>query len=104
MVGEIFKKRLQILGREFSTKRVSALAELGDKWGDCCPFGQEIRIEDGMVPESETHIVVHEILHGYDDILGIDLEHKQIDSLAYSVIDLIRNNPQLVKYITEKKK
>lgn len=91
-------KKLKLLGRSVT---VSSLPEkeMPAAWGTCQPLAQAIKITSNMVLESEQHVVLHEILHMYDDILGIKLKHEAIDPLAFAIVDMIQNNPKLVDYL-----
>lgn len=90
--------KLTLLGRKIDVRLYESQA-MGDTWGDVLPHDQKIRIRDDLLPLAEGHVMIHEIIHVYDQVLGINLKHASLDALAYSLMDLLVNNPQFVRYI-----
>ena len=70
---------------------------------------------DGWVKHSKSHIKIeknleiqcylqtlfHEIFHAIFTHLGREDDEKTVDSLAYSMLQVLRDNPQLLEAIKE---
>ena len=48
-------------------------------------------------------VMLHELAHVIEDHAGLSLKETQIDSIARDVFSLIRDNPDLVRWIQEPK-
>jgi hypothetical protein len=46
-------------------------------------------------------IFMHELVHHYEALAGINLKETQVDSLARSVISTMVDNPKLVEWLVE---
>lgn len=90
--------KLTVLNRVFVAELFST-KDMGDNWGDIETHYGKIRVEDALTKQGEAHVLCHEILHAYDEILGMELGHRLMDTLAAAFMDLIQNNPEFVKYI-----
>ncbi len=82
---------------------IVGLDVLTDAWGDCQPMEQNIRILGTLPPIGKAHVLCHEALHLYSDVLGLNLPHPLHDSLSYVLMDLIQENPELIKFIVSVK-
>lgn len=61
-----------------------------------------IDLERGMSPQAQRATLIHEILHGILNNAGErDHDERLIDLLAYGLLDVIADNPDLVAYLTE---
>jgi hypothetical protein len=64
----------------------------------------EIEIVHKLPALFERSVVLHEVLHGVALHTGqIELKQDEckINALAFSLVTLLRSNPELVKYLTE---
>ena len=67
----------------------------------------EIFLEDGLHPDFEREVVLHECLHGvisYNEVLSEDLKRFEEDivkSLSPALLNLLQANPKLVAYLTK---
>ena len=67
-------------------------------WGHYKVDTSEILIANQLGPQQKVRVLWHEILHGVMSHAGIDDQSEQlIEVLAYGIVDLLRNNPDLVK-------
>lgn len=72
--------------------------------GLCDISEQRISIRDDLTHDMERHTVFHEHLEALNEDMKIGLEHDQIEQLEVGIMALLRDNPQLVSYLREKKK
>lgn len=70
--------------------------------GDALWSEQRVRVVTGLERPTEQHTVIHELLHIVSDVMGINLKEDQIQGLAFGLVRLIADNPQLVAYLTKK--
>jgi hypothetical protein len=62
----------------------------------------EIHIDAGMNHQATTQTLLHEVVHAVVTQLGKQgAPEGLVDSLAYSIYQVMRDNPQLVKMITK---
>lgn len=63
----------------------------------------EINIFSKLPPQKKGAVVIHEILHAILENAGFEGEHPEplIDTIAYGILDLLRQNPNFVDYIYE---
>jgi hypothetical protein len=93
-------KSARLAGAKYKIKYVDApmLDDVAvDGLADPCTH--TITLDTNLCDDHMTKILLHEILHVYDWSYGIDLKHRQVEALATCILDLIRNNPQLIDEI-----
>jgi hypothetical protein len=59
----------------------------------------EIEVDDSMNEQTAAQTLLHEAVHAIELQTGIRLEEPQVDALAYSLFQLMRENPGLVKIL-----
>lgn len=59
-----------------------------------------IQIRNEMSKDVTRQTLVHEILHGVFQHLGIEQQETQIDTLATAIYVLIRDNPLVIEYLS----
>lgn len=76
-------------------------------YGLCDKSTQTILIEDGMPPQWERHIVLHEMLHACYCVAGLrelhgadDQEEAHVALLAIALIGVLQENPEMVAYLS----
>lgn len=65
---------------------------------------QEFSIDPSQAPTGERETVLHEVLHAVFALteLSGDVEEDTISRLSPAMLDVLRRNPRLVAYLTEK--
>jgi hypothetical protein len=78
----------------------------GDLVGYCDAEAGEILLSTGMSPSQTRDTLLHEILHAAFSLIGANLAHNTeeriVRSLAPAMLALLRENPALVAYLTER--
>jgi len=59
----------------------------------------EITIKDDQHPIEEADTVLHEVIHGIDNIIGLGLEETQVRHLASSLIGVFLDNPEFSQWL-----
>lgn len=97
------ESNVMVLDRPFVIE-YSASEDLDDKVGECIYYEQRIRISNVLPLHTEQHIVMHEIVHAADEIMGSGLKENQVQAMGYAIACLIRDNPHLVEYLRQKER
>lgn len=98
--------KIVICGYPYSAEMVDRIeVEGGELCGEIDYFKLTLVIGEGQPPMHERATLMHEIIHGIANHTGqIELRRNEayIDAIAYSLVTLLRDNPDLVAYLTEK--
>lgn len=84
-------KKLKIGGHVYKIKfldivRLDGLT--GDEMGYCDKEKNEIRIQKGMSQSQTEETLIHEILHGINNVVS----HETTESLAHSLHQVLKDN------------
>ena len=72
----------------------------GRRCGECDPWKSRIRLDGDMDPQLRAVALWHEIQHAILFGAGVPVEEhneQHIDALAYGLVSLFRDNPDLLK-------
>ena len=70
--------------------------------GDLC-YGKiqhderKIFINSSYDAAQKITTLIHEAIHGIEDLMNLELEEKQVSAMANGIATLIADNPQLIK-------
>jgi hypothetical protein len=76
--------------------------------GECDTETGTILISPKLGPLQQAETVLHEVLHALNDMTGIseqvtsDTEEIIVRALSPALLDCLRRNPALVRYLTER--
>jgi hypothetical protein len=78
--------------------------EYADELGSCNPDTLRIFIRDDLHAQKAVEVLIHEILHGCYDGAGLAkggklTEERIVDGLGYQIVQVMRDNPDLLKFI-----
>lgn len=79
----------------------SSAEDLDDKVGECVYYEQRIRVSNVLPLRTEQQIVLHEIIHAADDIMGSGLKENQVQAMALALTNILRSNPHLIEYLKQ---
>lgn len=98
--------RIRILGKRFEVSYIAPgeppLMESDMGEIDCDK--QTIAVSDGLPLENEQDTVLHEVLHGVENAMGLDLDEAAIRSLATGLLAVIKDNRGFVSYLRADKR
>lgn len=60
-----------------------------------------IEIESNLSPQIKTQVLLHETIHGMDEVFTIGLSEKQTDRIASAFCVFIQDNPEFFKSLME---
>jgi hypothetical protein len=97
----------KFMGRAYSVAFVpQGSIQAGDLWGETDHSLQLIRVEDGLHPDKERAIVLHEALHQVLSLSGADLPEKVEEQvctlLGEAMIGHMRDNPTFWRYLMQR--
>ncbi len=103
--AKVIPENVTICGYPYSVNKVESIpVNGGELCGEIDYFKLSMQIATGQPPLHERATVMHEILHGIANHTGqIKLRKSEayMDALAYSLVTLLRANPDLVAYLTD---
>lgn len=65
--------------------------------GLCHSDQQQIWLLDSNTEETNTNVLLHEILHAVSDAYDLELSERQVNVLATALIALARDNPEYAR-------
>ena len=101
--GMAFPERIDICGYPYRIELTETASFHNGKFIDGAIAYHDLTIEIAakQQPAFERATVMHEVLHGIAKHTGTKLTEYQIEALSYSLVRLLRDNPDLVTYLTE---
>lgn len=70
-------------------------------FGLCTPKTMSIQVKEGLARCMEQQTVLHEIVHTTEFMYGISLTETEVDCIASNLLYVLKNNPELVKYLVQ---
>ena len=95
-------KTVRILGRVFKVTYVIKGSLADDELGEVDLGKQRIAILEGMAADKERAVLLHEIVHGIDDILDLRMSEKQVEGIENGLFAVLSDNPRLPSYLRRK--
>lgn len=88
--------KVRILYKEYSVEEQENLHNSeADLYGEIRYEPEEIILSKQSSDEQKKATLIHEIIHGLDDMYRIGLKEKQVEVLGNAVYMLIRDNPEM---------
>jgi hypothetical protein len=56
-----------------------------------------IRLDEGLAPQRERVVILHELLHAIEDERTMDFSEEQVNQLAHALANLLLDNPDLTR-------
>lgn len=90
----VVPKKVKILYKEYTVESVNNLHnESADLYGQIHYLPEKIYLNSESLEEQKKATLIHEVVHGLDDMYGIGLKEKQVEKLGNALYMLIRDNP-----------
>ena len=97
-------KKLKICGFDFKIIYKNLVVESGDSCLGCCKSDSNvIEIKNGIIPQREDEVILHESIHAMSDIMNLNLDENTVNTLGVVVIDFIKSNPKFINKTMEDK-
>lgn len=92
-------EQVRVVGKNYSILFVDEVDDQ-DNNGEHNLQKQEIKVKRGIHFEAQRDVLLHEVIHAVDEQLDLRLKHKQVHALAVGVLQVLRENPTLVAFLT----
>lgn len=70
--------------------------DMPEHLGLCLPDQRKILLHEDQDKDSKKHTLLHELIHAVEQKLSLNLTETQVDLMALGLLDLFRNNPELL--------
>lgn len=94
-------RSIKIIGKTYAILFVDEV-DAEDSSGEHDLQKQEIKVKKAIHFELARDTLLHEVLHAVDEQLDLRLKHKQIHALAVGLLQVLRENADFVKFLTER--
>tara|TARA_A100001201_G_scaffold140254_1_gene133153 strand:- start:415 stop:792 length:378 start_codon:yes stop_codon:yes gene_type:complete len=93
---------INVLGSIFKIKQTTLLDnEESQSYGEWDGSDFSIYLEISSPPAHKAITVLHECLHGLDELTHMRLSHQNVYILSQALFQIIIQNPELIKYIAD---
>ena len=75
----------------------------GDLYGQIHYLPEKILLNSESSQEQKQATLIHEIIHGLDEMYCIGLKEKQVEKLGNAFYMLVRDNPQMFETASPRK-
>lgn len=91
-------KKIKIGWKEYEVIEKGSNLDLtsgGDEcYGTLYPDRRKLYINNSFDEEQKKATLIHEIIHGIDDLFGIGLKEEQVEALGHGIYTVIKDNFQ----------
>lgn len=90
----LIPNKVKVLYKEYTVEeQVNLHDEKGDLYGRIHYLPEKIFLNACASEEQKKATLIHEIVHGLDEMYDIDLKEKQVEKLGNALYMLIKDNP-----------
>lgn len=90
--------KVKIFNKVYDIDYISDSKGMQD-YGAIYPDAAQVHIKDGQPILDEVDTVFHEVIHGVDMALSLDLTEVQVHNLASGLMTVFQENPKFAQYI-----
>ena len=88
-----------VVGKTYSASFVDSVDD-EDSNGEHDLQKQQIKVKNSIHEVLQRDTLLHEVLHAIDEQLDLRMKHRQIHALAVALLQVLRENPALVRFLT----
>lgn len=89
-------EKVKILYKEYTVEEIENLHDGGvDLYGQIHYLTEKILLNVNSSDEQKKATLIHEVIHGLDEMYGIGLKEKQVEKLGNALYMLLRDNPKM---------
>ena len=95
----IIPEQVHLLYKDYEVKKTNNLwNDSGETlYGQTQYIEQLILINENASEEQQKATLIHELVHGLDELFGIELKEEQVEKLGNAFYMLIRDNEEMFK-------
>lgn len=94
---------VRIIGKTYKVLYASGKPLDDDNLGELDHDKQRIHVRTGQPLEQEQDTLLHEVVHGIDHEMNLNMSEKQVRGLATGMLAVLKDNPRLLTYLRGKK-
>lgn len=92
----VLPKKVKILYKEYGIEACDNLHDDGNElYGQIDYLQEKILLNTAGSEEQQKATLIHELIHGLDEMYSIGLKEKQVEKLGNAVYMLIKDNPEM---------
>lgn len=96
--------KVKILYKDYDIEEKNNLHDNGgDLYGQIHYLPEKILLNSESSQEQKQATLIHEIIHGLDEMYCIGLKEKQVEKLGNAFYMLVRDNPQMFETASPRK-
>lgn len=96
--------KVKILYKDYGIEEQNNLHNnCGDLYGQIHYLPEKILLNSESSQEQKQATLIHEIIHGLDEMYCIGLKEKQVEKLGNAFYMLVRDNPQMFETASPRK-
>lgn len=98
----LLPKSIVVGPREYEVNYIEDLRDGSQKLNGHILYDKaEIRIDRDLADQAKRITIMHEVVHGMADAVGVDLKEKEVELLANILVATLSVSPQLLAMFTE---
>lgn len=90
---------IRIIGKTYSINWVDKPILRADECGACDFERQTITVQNGYHAEQERDTLLHEVLHGIEHEMGLELDEATVRLMATGLFAVLKDNPWFMDYL-----
>jgi hypothetical protein len=94
---------IRILSHDYRMKMDATLLERENRLGTCNMVNGEILIYEDLKLSAMQEVILHEILEAANFHHEYGLTHSKLSSMAASLLSILKENPELARWLINKK-
>lgn len=96
-------KSISIAGRRYTLIPVPPTGELSAEQhaGYISHRWLTINYSTGWAEYQQKDTVLHEVIHGCEDVAGLELEEREVEALSTQLLGVLRLNPKFAAWLLE---
>lgn len=100
----VIPEKIKILYKDYTVTQEQNLHDGNDDlYGQINYSDQTIRLDEQYSDEQKKATLIHEIVHGLDDMYQIGLSEKKVSKLGVAFYQMVKDNPELFREAGDKK-
>ena len=96
-------KRIRIMGIEYEVRISDYSKEPGNTSGTINQISSVINVINTVSPDLAREVLIHECIESMNYRMGWELEHTLLSEVSVGVLQVLRDNPEFVKFISSEK-
>lgn len=91
--------KVKIGHRTFKVVEVECVDKHESLAGQINYYDSVIKIDSGLDKDHKKETLLHEIIHGVEDFMNLDLEENEVQQLGRGLMMVIKDNPRLLEVL-----